>query len=172
MFLPRVRQHADPIHLGVYDSDDVIRHCYSASFNLPSDIAAGMYSVEVKNNLAGSTYSKVGSTDPTQAVLKIVPTATVAKGTAAPVECCNVDAFNQALNSLIGKVRMPLFIIIIPSSPKVLFVFLFFCVFNQKKERLKVRLMGGFLAIGASALAKLLHFSHCKTVRCKLRTAS
>ena len=139
-----------------------------------------MYSVEVKNNLAGSTYSKVGSTDPTQAVLTIVPTATVAKGTAAPVECCNVDALNQALNSLIGKVRMPLLIIIVPSSPNgvcfvlfvFLFVFLFFCVFNQKKERLKVRLMGGFLAIGASVLAKLLHFSHCKTVRCKLRTAS
>lgn len=132
-----------PIHLGVYDSDDVTRHCYSASFNLPSDIAAGMYSVEVKNNLAGSTYSKVGSTDPTQAVLKIVPTATVAKGTAAPVECCNVDALNQALNSLIGKVRAPLLIIIIPFSPNgvcfvlfvFLFVFLFFGVSNQKKRK-------------------------------------
>lgn len=64
---------------------------------------AGAYSVEVKNNLAGSTFTKVGSTDPTQAVLTVEPATTLSPGTTKPVECCDVAALNRALNASVGK---------------------------------------------------------------------
>ena len=75
--------------------------CYSANFELPADLSPGNYSVEVKNTLQSSTYTALGATDPSQAVLRVhVPPMS---SVFARVSGGDVPALQRALNSSIGQ---------------------------------------------------------------------
>jgi hypothetical protein len=76
--------------------------CYSASFNLPSSLRPGNYTVEVKNTLKFATYSQLGASDPTQAVVEIVaaPTSSVFGSVSASD---GVSGLIKMLNASIGK---------------------------------------------------------------------